>query len=237
MNENRKWSLCLISTLAIIITTLTFLYRQSSLFWISSQLMLLTGTVLFLGMCLFVTDAREFKMFALPVGVITIGELLGVFTQFRFLFDQTGIKMEPLSFSQQPIELLAAIACVIELIALAWTVIDVSTDFSFCDMTCLILGISCGFAATVDMVLLVFSLGEGMNMIRMQSVFCLSDLFSFGTVVVFYFGYTKERRAMFRYYKACANEKKKAELQMEEEAKALREEKELMELERQEKEM
>ena len=233
MNENRKLSLCLISVLAVIITSMTFLYRQTSLFWLSSQLMLLTGMVVFLGMCLFVNDSREFKLFALPVAVVALGELMGVFTKFHFVLDQTGIKMEPLSFSEQPIELLAAIACVIELVALAWTVIDVSTDFSFCDMTCLVLGISCGFVAAVDLVLFAFAFGEGMDGIRMQSVFCLSDLLSFGTVVVFYFGYTKERRELFRYYKACVNEKKKAErqLQLDEEAKALQEEKELAELE------
>ena len=160
---------------------------------------------------------------------------MAVFTKFRFFYAQTGVRMEALSFSEQPIEVLAAIACVLELLALAWTVIDVSTDFSFCDMTCLVLGITCGFAAAVNFVLFVFGMEDGLEMIRMQSVLCMSDLFSFGTVVVFYFGYTKERRDLFRYYKSCANEKKKAELQrqLEEEKKALQEEKELAELEQQ----
>ena len=106
MNDNRKLSLCLVSVLGIVTTGMTFLYRQSSPFWIASQLLLLLGTVVFLGMALFVCDARNFKLFAIPGAILVLGELFSVCSQFRFQFAANGMRMESLVASGQPVELL-----------------------------------------------------------------------------------------------------------------------------------
>ncbi len=214
MNDNRKLCLCLISVLGILMTAMTFLYRQSSPFWIASQSFLLLGTVIFLGMALFVCDARSFKLFALPGGMIVLGELFSVCSQFRFQLGTNGMQMEYLAEGGQPIELLSAILSVMQFIVLAWAVIDISTDFSFCDMTCLALAVCCGFTIAVDLTIFSFGIQEGIEQMRMNMVTCLSDILAFGTVVVFYFTYTKERRMMKRYYKTLAAEQRKAEQQV-----------------------
>lgn len=207
MIENRKIGLCLIAVLAAVMTAMTFLYRQPSPFWIISQLLLLSGVILFLGMAVFFCDVRKLKQFALPVALLAIGELMGIFSNFYFLMAQNKIRMAAVS-AGQPIELLAAVAGVIEFAVLAWTVIDISTDFSFCNTTALILVIGCGFSAAVNAVLLFFGIGQGAELFRMQSVFCFSDLFSFATAAIFYLGYTKERRMMYRLYRICPEEQK-----------------------------
>lgn len=229
MNDNRKLSLGLVSILAVLVTAMTFLYRRPSPFWISSQLFLLLGCVTFLGMSLFLYDARHLKLFAIPGAMIALGELMAVCSRFRILFDRGGVRMESVAAGGQPIELLAAVACALEFVVLAWAVIDISMDFSFCDITCFALAICFGFAAAVDLVGFSFCLKGGMDLIRMESVACLSDLLTFGTVVVFYFGYTKERRMMYRYYKAQAAERRRAERQIKiaEEQQAHQEEQEL----------
>ena len=212
MNDNRKLSLGLVSMLAILMTSMTFLYRQTSPYWISSQILLLIGCVFFLGMALFVYDARYLKLFAIPGAMIAVGELLAVCTKFRFLFDH-GLRMESVAAGGQPIEVLTAVACALQFVVLAWAVIDISIDFSFCDTTCLALAICLGFSLAVDLVSFSFGLKGGLDFIRAKSVEGLSDLLTFGTVVVFYFGYTKERRMMFRYYRAQAAEHRRAERQ------------------------
>lgn len=224
MNDNRKLSLGLVSMLAILMTSMTFLYRQASPYWISSQLLLLTGCVIFLGMALFLYDARHLKLFAIPGAMIAAGELMAVCSRFRFLFDQShGLRMESITAGGQPIEVLAAVACAFQFVVLAWTVIDISMDFSFCDTTCLALAICLGFAAAVDLIVFSFCVKGGMELVRVKSVETLSDLLTFGTVVVFYFGYTKERRMIQRYYRAqnaeCRRAKRQQKIAEEEQAR------------------
>ncbi len=209
MNDNRKLSLSLVSLLGIVTTAMTFLYPQSSPFWVASQLMLLLGTVIFLGMAFFVCDARNFKLFAIPVSILVIGELFLLCSQFRFQLDENGMRMESLAVSGQFVEVLGAIAGILQFIILAWAIIDISTDFSFCHLTCPALAVCCGFSVVINLILFSFGLRDSFDMIRMYSVACLSDCFTFGTVVVFYFTYTKERRVLYRYYKSLSAEQKK----------------------------
>ena len=81
-------------------------------------------------------------------------------------------------------------------------------------MTCLALAICCGFSVMVDLIIFSFGLRDAFDMIRMYSVTCLSDSLTFGTVVVFYFTYTKERRILYRYYKARAVEQRKVQMEV-----------------------
>lgn len=209
MNDNRKLSLCLVSVLGIVTTAMTFLYPQDSPFWIASQLMLLLGMVLFLGMALFVWDARNFKLFAIPVSILVLGELFSVFLQFRFQLDANGMRMESLTTNGHFVDVLGAVVGVLQFVILAWAIIDISTDFSFCHLTCPALTVCCGISVVINLILFSFALRDSFDMIRMYSVACLSDCFTFGTVVVFYFTYTKERRVLYHYYKALAAEQKK----------------------------
>ncbi len=209
MNDNRKLSLSLVSVLAIVTTGMTFLYRQSSPFWIASQVLLLLGAAFFLGMALFLYDARNFKLFAIPVSILSLGEFFSVCSQFRFQLDGNGVRMESLTVNGQPMEALGTIVGVLQLLILAWTIIDISTDFSFCHLTCPLLAICCGLSVVVHLITFSLDLQDSFDMIRIFSVTCLSDILTFGTVVVFYFTYTKERRMMYRYCKACGAEQKK----------------------------
>ena len=212
MNDNRKLLLGLVSMLAIVVTSLNFLFPNPSPFWVSSQLLMLVGCVLFLGMSLFLSDRRHLKLFALPGAALAIGCLLMVCSHFRLLFDGQGLRMESLSTAGQPMELLAAVACAIELVLLAWTVIDISLDFAFCEATGLALLIGICFSFAAELLCFAFSWQGGLEQVRIKSTECLSTLLVYGTMVVFYLGYTKEQRLLRRYYKTKRAEEKRAAL-------------------------
>lgn len=213
MNESRRLSLGLVSLLGAIMTGMTFLYPQTSSFWTISQLFLLTGCVLFLGMTFFVSDARRFKQFAIPGAIITLGELFAVYSRFHFLLDQNGMRMESLMTGNQPFEVLVAVVGILQFLLLAWTVIDISMDVPFCEITYIGLLICCGISLITDLLLLFAGFRLGNEALKYYLIMSLSDLLSFGSVVVFYCAYTTEQLLMRRYYRTIAMEKRRAEKQ------------------------